>query len=53
MEIEKLKSKCFDLIRQKEILNIQIQNINQEINKLVQEISKQEELNKKNKNGKK
>jgi hypothetical protein len=53
METEKLKSKCFDLIRQKEIQNIQIQNINQEINKLVQEISKQEELNKKNKNGKK
>jgi prefoldin subunit 5 len=52
MEIEKLKSQCFDLIRQREQLTNQIQKLNSSIQNLYQEINKQE-LNKKNKNDKK
>lgn len=42
MEIEKLKSQAFDLLRQKEILLNQINLINKKINQLSEEINKSE-----------
>lgn len=42
MEIEKLKSQAFDLLRQKEILLNQVNLINKKINQLSEEISKSE-----------